>query len=77
MIYHYRDSSAKVRLDFSFDDKEAWQSNSNGEIPRWRFPRIAKVSCEYSVSVPVGHDQGIVLPGSFYPPEKFVHIDSE
>ena len=40
----------KAKIEFFFDKADEWETNSEGEIPRWRFPCVTKViTCNLKV----------------------------
>lgn len=41
--HDFTTSEATIELEFFFDEAEKWESNSAGEIPRWRYPCIAEI----------------------------------
>ena len=41
--HDFTTSEATIELEFFFDEAEEWETNSGGEIPRWRYPCIAEI----------------------------------
>ena len=40
----------KAKIEFFFDKATEWETNAEGEIPRWRFPCVSKViTCNLKV----------------------------
>lgn len=45
--HDFEATSANVTVNFYFDNRDDIASNDLGEIPRWRYPCVSKVSCTY------------------------------
>ena len=46
----FKAPNVEVTLEYYFDNRKAIEANSEGEIPRWRYPCLTKVvSCDLKV----------------------------
>ena len=52
----FQQSEKNITIEYYFENRENIQSNVLGEIPRWRYPCVAKVTtCELKDTIEVSH----------------------